>query len=58
MDEVIAMARFARAPVGVILTSFADPSRHVFSALVAHARICTFGEQAWALRLPALAPFP
>ena len=55
LDEVLTMVRFARPPVGVILTSFPDQNQHMLYSLLAHACIRIFGEQAWALRLPSVA---
>jgi hypothetical protein len=54
LDEVLTMVRFARPPVGVILSSFPDQNQHMLYSLLAHAAIRIFGEQAWALRLPSV----
>jgi hypothetical protein len=54
LDEVLTMVRFARPPVLQILTSFPDQNQHMFYSLLAHVSIRTFGEQAWALRLPSV----
>jgi mannosyltransferase len=54
LDEVLTMVRFARPPVGTILTSFPDQNQHMLYSLLAHGSIRAFGEYAWALRLPSV----
>ncbi len=55
LDEVLTMVDFARSPVGIILTSFPNQNQHMLYSLLAHLSLVTFGESAWALRLPAVA---
>jgi hypothetical protein len=54
LDEVLTLVRFARPPVGVILTSFPDQNQHMLYSLLAHISLRIFGEQTWALRLPSV----
>jgi hypothetical protein len=54
LDEVVTMVHYARPPVVRILTSYPDQNQHMLYSLLAHCSLRVFGEQAWALRLPAL----
>jgi hypothetical protein len=54
LDEVLTMVHYARPPMAWILTSFPDQNQHMLYSLLAHCCLRVFGEQAWALRLPAV----
>ena len=54
LDEVITLVHYARRPMGWILTSYPDQNQHMLYSLLAHCSLRIFGEQAWALRLPAV----
>lgn len=54
LDEVITMARYARWPFARILTSFPDQNQHMLFSLLAHTSVLSFGEHAWAVRLPSV----
>ena len=53
-DEVLTLVHYARLPVAQILTSFPDQNQHMLYSLLAHGSMRIFGEQPWALRLPAV----
>jgi mannosyltransferase len=53
-DEVLTLVHYARSPVAQILTSFPDQNQHMLYSLLAHCSMRIFGEQPWALRLPAV----
>jgi 4-amino-4-deoxy-L-arabinose transferase-like glycosyltransferase len=52
-DEIVTLVESARRPLIEILNYFPDVNVHPFYSLLAHASLQTFGESAWALRLPA-----
>ena len=52
-DEIVTLVESARRPVIEILTYFPDDNIHPLYSLLAHASLETFGESAWALRIPA-----
>jgi mannosyltransferase len=54
VDEVFTLLDFARQPFGLMLTSFPSQNQHLLYSILAHASIETFGESAWALRLPSV----
>jgi mannosyltransferase len=54
VDEVFTLLDFARPPINEILTSFPSQNQHLLYSILAHASLETFGETAWALRLPAV----
>ena len=53
-DEILAWVDYARAPYGVILTTFTTQNQHFLYSLLAHTSFLVFGESTWALRLPAV----
>lgn len=54
LDEVLTLTRFARPPLGTILTSYPDNNQHMLYSVLAHFSLVLFGESAWAVRLPAV----
>jgi hypothetical protein len=54
LDEVLALVHYARLSLGWIFTSYSDQNQHMLYSLLAHCCLRLFGEQAWALRLPAV----
>jgi mannosyltransferase len=54
LDEVLTLVHYARPPMAWILTSYPDQNQHMLYSLLAHCSLRIFGEQAWALRLPAV----
>lgn len=52
-DEIVTNVLYVRLPLGVALTSYASENQHFLYTLLAHLSLNTFGESAWALRLPA-----
>ena len=52
-DEIQTLVEYARHPMRRILATFDSQNNHVLYSLVAHASLETFGDGAWALRLPA-----
>lgn len=52
-DEIVTLVLSARLPIAQIVTRFHDVNVHPLFSILAHASISTFGESAWALRLPA-----
>lgn len=53
-DEIETLISYAREPLARILTTFHSRNQHMLYSLLAHASLVTFGESAWALRLPAM----
>ncbi|MGE3167612.1 MAG: glycosyltransferase family 39 protein [Pyrinomonadaceae bacterium] len=54
VDELLTLLDFSRQPMGQILTSFPNQNQHMLFSILSHASIETFGESAWALRLPSV----
>ncbi|MEZ5360864.1 MAG: glycosyltransferase family 39 protein [Bryobacterales bacterium] len=54
MDEVFTLVRTVRPPAARLLTVFVDDNQHTLYSLLAKGSVATFGESAWALRLPAV----
>jgi mannosyltransferase len=52
-DEIVTLVESARRPLAQILTDYPALNVHPLYSVFAHASIATFGESAWALRLPA-----
>jgi mannosyltransferase len=52
-DEIVTNVLYARMPYGTILTSFESENQHFLYSLLAHTTVLLFGNNAWALRLPA-----
>ena len=53
-DEIVTLLDSARYPVSRIVTQYAGQNQHMLYSLLAHCSIRLFGEQPWALRLPAM----
>ncbi len=53
-DEIVTLLDSARHPVSQIMTQYAGQNQHMLYSLLGHASIRIFGEQPWALRLPAV----
>jgi len=53
-DEIMTLLGSARAPIREIVTCYAGQNQHTLYSILAHVSIRTFGEQPWALRLPAM----
>jgi uncharacterized membrane protein len=53
-DEVLTLTHFIRLPTLELLQTFTSLNNHMFYSLQAQAAVALFGEQAWALRLPAM----
>lgn len=54
-DEIVTLVESVRPSLFQVLTAFPGNNNHPLYSLLAHASIAAFGEQAWTLRLPALA---
>ena len=54
LDEITTYVNYARLPFGQIATSFQSENQHFLYSLMAHASFLLFGENNWALRLPAV----
>jgi mannosyltransferase len=52
-DEIQTLVEYARIPLTRILATFDSQNNHVLYSLLAHGSLATFGDGAWALRLPA-----
>ena len=53
-DEIMTLLDSARAPILRIVTHYGGQNQHMLYSLLAHCSIRVFGEQPWALRLPAV----
>jgi hypothetical protein len=53
-DEIVTLLDSARAPIWGIVTHYNWQNQHMLYSILAHASIRLFGEQPWALRLPAV----
>lgn len=53
-DEVLTLVDFVRLPMGDLLTVFPSQNQHMFFSFLARLSIKSFGESAWALRLPSV----
>lgn len=54
-DEIMTLAMYVRQPFGSLIADYSSFNNHLFYSLQAKLAVLAFGEQAWALRLPALA---
>jgi mannosyltransferase len=52
-DEVLTAVRYVRLPFIELLFAFDSENQHFFYSLFAHFSVVIFGENEWALRLPA-----
>ena len=53
-DEIVTLLDSARAPIWQIVTQYGGQNQHMLYSVLAHGSIRIFGEQPWALRLPAV----
>jgi hypothetical protein len=53
-DEIVTLLDSAREPIWRIVTHYGGQNQHMFYSVLAHCSIRLFGEQPWALRLPAV----
>jgi mannosyltransferase len=53
-DEIVTLLESARQPIMEIVTHYGGQNQHMLYSLLAHGSIRLFGEQPWALRLPAV----
>jgi len=52
-DEIVTLVEFVRLTPGELMTSYTTTNNHILFSLLAHFSVGSFGEHAWALRLPA-----
>lgn len=52
-DEFDTLVRYARRPLGTIVTTYDSQNQHVLYSVAARIAVVLFGESAWAIRLPA-----
>jgi Dolichyl-phosphate-mannose-protein mannosyltransferase len=52
-DEAVTFVHFASQPWYIALTNYAAPNNHVFHSLLVHFSTLVFGDDPWAVRLPA-----
>ena len=53
-DEIVTLLDSARDPILRIVTHYGGQNQHMLYSVLAHCSIRVFGEQPWALRLPAV----
>jgi hypothetical protein len=53
-DEINTLVASVRVPLRQIVTVFPDNNQHTLYSVLAHLSIQTFGDNIWALRLPAM----
>jgi len=54
LDEILTYVNYARLSFGENVTTYSNENQHFLYSLMAHACFLLFGENAWALRLPAV----
>ncbi len=54
LDEIAALVKYVRLPIGRLLSTFDSQNQHMLYALLARGSMELFGDTAWALRLPAV----
>jgi hypothetical protein len=54
-DEALSFNEFASRPLYYALSFYPEPNNHLLNTLLMHAAYVVFGNQPWALRLPAFA---
>ena len=54
-DEIVTLVEYVRLAPAEILSTYTSSNNHLFYSLLAHGSVGTFGESAWAVRLPAAA---
>jgi len=52
-DEIVTYVKYARLPLGEIVSTYWNQNQHFLYTLLAHVSIVIFGDTAWSLRLPA-----
>jgi mannosyltransferase len=52
-DEIVTVVESVRAPLAETVTRFPGDNHHPLYSVLAHISLLAFGEEAWALRLPA-----
>jgi hypothetical protein len=53
-DEIVTVREYVREPLGVIVAKYNAANNHVMNSVLAHFSVLAFGEQPWAIRLPAV----
>jgi mannosyltransferase len=53
-DEIVTVVNSVRKPLATILTTYTTQNQHTFYSILARLSVVAFGEQRWALRLPAV----
>jgi len=53
-DEVDTLTSYIRLPLGTLLSTYDSLNNHMFYSLLAKLSVTVFGEQPWAIRLPAM----
>jgi len=53
-DEIGTLVLFVRKPLGIIVTSFPNQNQHMFYSVLGRWSILIFGDNNWAVRLPAV----
>ncbi len=53
-DEIVTLLDSARHPILRIVTYYGGQNQHMLYSVLAHGSITVFGDQPWALRLPAV----
>ncbi|MEP6811395.1 MAG: glycosyltransferase family 39 protein [Actinomycetota bacterium] len=53
-DEAVTYVHYASRPVYIGLTAYTAPNNHILHTLLVHMSTAVFGNEPWAIRLPAL----
>jgi len=53
-DEATTYMEYASKPIPVLLSYYSSPNNHIFHSLLVHASTWLFGNDVWAIRLPAI----
>lgn len=53
LDEIATVLGFIRLPFTELLTSYPSPNHHVLNSALTRVAVLAFGEEPWAVRLPA-----
>jgi hypothetical protein len=54
LDEIVTVEQYAGRSIGAIFSTYEGANNHLLNSLLVHLSLEAFGEEEWAVRLPAL----